>query len=335
MAVSVSDINNIQTPLANQSRALESNLLTKLDSTPKPKFPFSGVDNVKDITGGSVELKGYTTDYITPTLIELEIWSGEIAGKQIANRVSRTLKSQVKKKYKSRNDGGWAPNAENWARTKRKYYKIRRPMHLHDHRPEEAYVPGHFLAKTVRGFGNRISVVPAGNDTYVIRGLDEEFEFNPYVWFHETGTSRYPARPFITPAMQEAVEDGIRLSSVRHPITRLKQGSIKPMKYSMGDETFQLQVQKASMKSEEEMMMWMWWFMPQVEELRYLGIAHDMAGYMSGHFTDTSTLTNFAQSLAMGKAGELSGIPVSPKLARRSSRKAIWGSQSVSIVRGA
>ena len=281
------------------------------------------------------EMKAIVTDYITPTMIELEIWSGEVVGKQLSGTIARSLKAQVKKKYKSKNDGSWADNAPGWKHTKLRDYHIRRVMHLHDNFPQDAYVPGEYLSKTVKGFGQLISVKPAGDNTFVITGLDEEFRYNPYVWLHETGTGSFPARPFITPAMQMATEEGMRVVTRRQPIEKLKLGMTKPMKYTMGDSTYQLQIQKGVKRSEEDMLMWMWWFLPQVDELRHLGLVHDVVGYMSGHFIDTAVLTNFAQSLALGKAGMMTGMPVSSKLARRASRKAIWGSQSVSIVRGA
>lgn len=319
---------------------LTNTLTRKIDKIPKS---VSGVGKGTEHLSGQASaqtygtataLKGYVTDYITPTLTELEIWADNIAGKQIAKTIERTLVAQVKKKYKNENSGTWKANKPGWKKIKRNQYNETRVMHLHDHRPEDAYVPEQYLANTVQNFGNKISVVQTGDEQYAITGIDEEFAFNPYVWFHEVGTSIYPARPFITPAMQEAVQEGMRVVTYRHPINRMKSGRIKPMAYTVGDETFQIQYQKGVSKSMSDMLLAFWWFFPQVDELRYLGIAHDVSGYMSGHFVDLDTVKHFTNALAMGKAGQMSGLPFTPKLARRASRKSIWGKQNVSILRG-
>lgn len=278
--------------------------------------------------------KAYIYDYATPTCIELEIWTQEIMGQQMKKTIKERIPVNIRKKYRSQNDHTWSANSKDWRDYKRKYGYDKRVMHQHDTRPDDALYPPHYLADTVANMGNKLTVIQTGENMFEIHGLDMEFQFNPYVWLHETGTSVFPARPFISPALQQATVDAVQVVSTRHPVERLRRKQIKAMKYEAGDIMFEAQYQAESRRSMQEMLMWIWWFMPQVDELRYLGIAHDVSKYMSGHFVEMDTIKHFMRSLAVGKAGQMTGMPISSKLARRTSRKALWGKQGVSIVGG-
>jgi len=221
------------------------------------------------------------------------------------------------------------------------------------------------LADTVSNFGEKISVYKTGNNTFELAGLDEEFETNQYVWFHERGYTagglfdgkEVPARPFIAPGVNEAMAYAVAVVMNRTPIDKAHAGLTKPMTYtkSMGmvgamgwggaagsvsvpNRAMALPTQyispsyvAASKKSMQDSLLFLWWFMPQVSEYKYFAYIHDLIGYMSGHFMTMETVRRFVTNLTAGKMGQITGVPMTTKLARRTSRKALWGSQSVSI----
>ena len=286
---------------------------------------------------GEVKLSAYITDEITPTVIELEIWAGEVMGAQMASAFKQSITGKVKQKYNSRNDGHWAPNHPNWKKQKAHRGEDTRPMHQHDKHPQRAMY-GSPLSQTVKGFGKVVQVDKVG-ETYEVRGLDQEFGFNPYVWFHEVGyTTNYganvPARPFIFPALNESVAQATRMVMNRTPIEKKKRGMTKTMRYTSGEPYSLMQYQMQTKRAMADFMMYLWWFMPQIQEYQYLGYLHDIQGYMSGHFLSVDVLKHFIKSLALGKGGQVTGIPLTTKLGRRASRKALWGSQSVSLTGG-
>jgi len=308
-----------------------------------------------DTIRGPDEVKGYVYDEVTPLLMELEIWCGEVVAKQVTKTFVDLVKRKVKQKYKSRNDHTWKRNSWGWFKYKQRNGYDTRAMHMHDTRPADAYngVP---LATTVATFGARIRAVGSG-ENYAVWGLEDEFENNPYVWFHETGyrlviggrhkdyggtgktVGSVPARPFIAPAINEAMDQALSSIVVKNPITRRESTRMvsagrDAMIYSIGTPYSDMQFEMESTRSLTNILALLWYFMPQAEELKYLGYFHDVGGYLSGKFISLDTMKRFARAAAMGKAGQITGVPLTSKLARRTSRKALWGTQSVSIIGG-
>jgi len=288
---------------------------------------------------GTIELTGWARDKITPEIINLEMWLDGPASKQLANAFEKSLPSKIKKTYSNRNQGNWADNTPIWKQMKEAKGEDTRPMHQHDGRGITKY-GGPPLADTVAGFGNKMKMENITKDTYALKGLTEEFEMNPYVWVHETGYTakgflpypvEVPARPFIAPAMNEAMAQASRSVLARSPWEFSKIGLTRPMEYSLGKSTSMLEYKSQSTMSMDRFLMMLWWFMPQVQEYQYLGYLHDVKGYLSGHFASVDTMKHFGSALLMGKTGQLTGMPTTAKLARRQARKSLWGVQTVSI----
>lgn len=296
---------------------------------------------------------GYIYDEFTPFLMELEVWLGEVAARQVAEGVKKILPQRIKSKYKSRNNHTWKKNTPGWLAYKRRYGYSTKTMHMHDTKPHEAHnmVP---LATTVEQVGDKLHV-HGGDGKFVVTGLSEEFEKNPYVWFHETGyrlvvdgrhsdyggkgmaVGRVPARPFIAPALEETMSYAANVLGIKNPATRREGiGRIRnpAMIYSIGEPYSMFDYEYEARRNMIDILSFLWWFMPQAEELKYLGYGHDIAGYTSGHFLSFDTFKNFARMATMGKIGQSTGMPVTRKLARRTSRRAIWGTQTVSVIGG-
>lgn len=271
----------------------------------------------------------YVTDQITPTVVELETWAEFILPQQMATVFKRSIGQKVRKFYNTKNNGKWAPNTKMWRKWKMERGYDTRPMHMHDSAMRGKIRP---LSETVRQFGKLITVTKVSKNTYAVTGLEAEFFANPYVWLHEVGYStkgaipgkKVPARPFIVPAMQEAAVTAMRVVHGRNPLTK----SPSSISYKVGPGIYSSKVEGSS----AGVWRWLWYFIPQVEEYKYLGAVYDIHGYMTGDFMDVSTLKRFAGALVMGKAGQMGGMPLSSKMARRSSRKALWGTSSVSLL---
>ena len=279
------------------------------------------------ITGN---FKIHVYDEISSTIVELEQWAEFILPDQMAKVFKRSLTQKVKKFYNSKNNGKWSANTKMWRSWKLQRGLDSRPMHMHDKGASGGIIRP--LSETVKQFGKLITVVKSSKNTYSVHGLEAEFFSNPYVWLHETGYTtggcipgkKVPARPFIVPAMQEAAATSIRIAYARNPLTKPRSS----ISYTVGPGIYSAKVEGSS----AGIWRWLWFFIPQVEEYKYLGAVYDIQGYMTGDFMSTATMKHFASALLMGKAGQVSGMPLSSKMARRSSRKALWGTSSVSLL---
>jgi hypothetical protein len=286
-------------------------------------------------------VSGYIYDEVTPKLVELENWFRHIAAMQGADALKKGITHGVKKKYRSRNDGTWPKNSKKWRAYKKQAGFDTRPMHMRDTQMVSTTskwqggtkIGQRPLADVVKGFGDKLRVEAVNEKTYKIEGLDEEFEDNGYVWFHEGGYavrgifegSYVPPRPFVAPGVNEGTAYAMGTLMNRNPLNRKQKG----ITYS---DSVGYTVKKK--KSSMELWMLIWWFMPQISEWQYLAYMHDGLGYLSGHFISSDTIKHFASALVAGKAGQISGIPMTTKLARRSSRETLWGTQQVSIFGG-
>lgn len=291
-----------------------------------------------------IKFETYVYDEVTPTLLELEIWLGEVAGKQLSTGFEKSLIQKIKQKYRNRNDGSWEPNTTMWSDYKERFGHTNKPMHMHDSSPYDPRQLGTIwgdksLSENVSNVEDKIRVEMVTPNYYRVTGLDEAFADSPYVFFHESGYFTkgaipfkfVPARPFIAPAINEAMAQATAYVLNRTPFERKRRKMTKPMTYKLGAYgQYQMQVGM----SIERFLMALWWFMPQVQEYQYIAYAHDAMGYLSGHFVTSETMKNFVTALMAGKAGQVSGIPLTPKLARRTSRKALWGTETISVTGG-
>lgn len=172
-----------------------------------------------------------------------------------------------------------------------------------------------------------------------------------------------PARPFINPGINDSLAGALRTVFERNPTKRKSRSARGPTPATMGGispgpsptapaVTSRMPAvatatggmtgssytwNTSSMdfvpryKSEKSRMLplgllgILWWILPPVPLLNYLGYAHDLKGYMSGHFLQTNTAVSFAKGLMRGGAASTMGVPMSAKMMRRKSRMTIWG----------
>jgi len=302
-------------------------------------------------------------DEVTPALIDIKYYIKGYAAKQLATELERLIVKNVPDRYYDENRGKWPALSKAWRNHKSRAGLETRKMHMHDNRPDKSDY-GMPLSYAVDSFGSNLNVRASGPNSYTISGLDEEFASSPYVWLHEQGFKNQhggtvPARPFINPGINDSLAGALRVVFERNPTKRKSSGkgvsigamTIGPSPMGSpilgarpatataagpmtgGSYTWNLSSLsfKPVYKEEKKRMLplgligILWWIMPPVPLLNYLGYAHDLKGYLSGHFLQTSTAASFAKGLMRGQLASSMGVPMSAKMMRRKTRMGLWG----------
>lgn len=302
---------------------------------------------------GEIDIFSIAVDRVTPKIIEAQVWNDMIP-EVTASALEKSVPAKIKERYKSRNKGIWPPLSDNWRRRKRHDGYDIRPLHMHDTKPEMISRPP--LSTVVDEVGRFIKAKPGPNAT-VITGIDEAFEKTPFVWLHETGTSVYPARPFIADGVEEGIMDATNWVQQRNPTRspykdemvytlidkklNIRRMSLKgtasatssvvssiPGASRIAGMSFEASYTSSLSKSISKLGRYLWWFMPPSQYWAYLGIASEIEGILRGHLLTGDSIQAFISAYLRGVASGMTGVPLSEKFARRRFRYTLYPRRS-------
>jgi hypothetical protein len=180
-------------------------------------------------------------------------------------------------------------------------------------------------------------------------GLDSGFANAEYVWFHEFGTKKMPARPFVFKGIEKAwietmnamsrglieAEDKSEKGAKAHPTDRV----LVPPTYGLpgrggaGGVISGAVMGKAAMDTtmgtydpREKLSAYalMWWLLPPSQMWAIMGGVSDVAAIISGELLSARYLMPWLQAFALGKLSTKIRVPLTKKYARRGFRRRMY-----------